>query len=205
MFQQFKQDCLAKKDKSKKGTVDIKIVPLVDLINSLEHYYTTSSCSGRIVIGKPHKSGRKDKFKWLYCSHALASIADIQEAIATCKKGELWFSMEPAILHVVADTMERAMLMLNCARNFGFRKSGIISHNQKKTTMELISTGHIHFPFKVELLDNMFLQYSITMANAKLKKTWLKITKMEEMIKKNKKLFEQHYQSSSYNKDRKSC
>jgi len=51
-FQKHKKDFLNKKDKSKKGSIDGEIKKLVDKINSLENYYTTSSCSGRILIAK---------------------------------------------------------------------------------------------------------------------------------------------------------
>ncbi len=39
-----------KKDLSRKGSVDEPIVDVVDYINGHDHYYTTSSCSGRIIV-----------------------------------------------------------------------------------------------------------------------------------------------------------
>ncbi len=57
-FQKEKQDFLSKKGKSRKGGIDKEIRPLVDLINSFGEYYTTSSCSGRILlieIANPNK------------------------------------------------------------------------------------------------------------------------------------------------------
>ena len=39
-----------KDDLSRKGSVDQPIIGLVDHINSLDQYYTTSSCSGRIIV-----------------------------------------------------------------------------------------------------------------------------------------------------------
>lgn len=49
-FLQRKKDVLFKMDKSSKSHWDKKIIPLCKKINSLKNYYTTSSCSGRIVI-----------------------------------------------------------------------------------------------------------------------------------------------------------
>ncbi len=34
----------------KEGKVDEDIIPLLEKINSLENYFTTSSCSGRISV-----------------------------------------------------------------------------------------------------------------------------------------------------------
>jgi hypothetical protein len=39
-------------DKSRKGSVDAKILPLVTLINSTNDLFTTSTCSGRIILFK---------------------------------------------------------------------------------------------------------------------------------------------------------
>lgn len=49
-FRQWKKQSLNKLDHSKKGTVDEDIQHVVSLLNSREEYFTTSSCSGRIVL-----------------------------------------------------------------------------------------------------------------------------------------------------------
>lgn len=41
---------LGQVDLSRKGSVDAAIVPLVDYVNSQDHFYTTSSCAGRLVL-----------------------------------------------------------------------------------------------------------------------------------------------------------
>tara|TARA_Y100000310_G_scaffold325213_1_gene388364 strand:- start:284 stop:967 length:684 start_codon:yes stop_codon:yes gene_type:complete len=45
-----KKDILSKSDKSSIGGWDEKIKDLCDKINSFENYYTTSGCSGRVVL-----------------------------------------------------------------------------------------------------------------------------------------------------------
>ena len=49
-FLQRKQDILSKQDKSSKQSWDEKIKDLCEKINQKENYYTTSSCSGRVVV-----------------------------------------------------------------------------------------------------------------------------------------------------------
>lgn len=49
-FQRRKQDILKKEDKSYIQRWDSKIIKLCERINKKSEYYTTSSCSGRIVI-----------------------------------------------------------------------------------------------------------------------------------------------------------
>ena len=45
-----KAKVLEQVDLSRKGSVDDAIVPMVKLLNSMDEYYTTSSCSGRISV-----------------------------------------------------------------------------------------------------------------------------------------------------------
>lgn len=49
-FSQRKKQRLNKLDLSKKGSVDEDIEHVVSLLNSFEEYFTTSSCSGRIIL-----------------------------------------------------------------------------------------------------------------------------------------------------------
>uniref|UniRef100_A0A3Q4H5R7 tRNA wybutosine-synthesizing protein 3 homolog n=1 Tax=Neolamprologus brichardi TaxID=32507 RepID=A0A3Q4H5R7_NEOBR len=49
-FAQWKKQSLNKADLSKKGAVDEAIEHVVSLLNSREEYFTTSSCSGRVVL-----------------------------------------------------------------------------------------------------------------------------------------------------------
>ena len=45
-----KKRVLGRADRSKKGGVDAPIAGLIDALNSSPAYFTTSSCSGRIVV-----------------------------------------------------------------------------------------------------------------------------------------------------------
>lgn len=64
-----KKTYLAKSDKSKKGSLDEKVVPLLTEINKNPNYYTTSSCSGRVYLWKG--TGKKSETQWLKVSHDL--------------------------------------------------------------------------------------------------------------------------------------
>ena len=77
----------ANNDRSPKGSVDEKIIPLVDLINRHPEYVTLSSCSGRVALFDPAGStsyndndnddgeikgteiSGKGRGKWIYVTH----------------------------------------------------------------------------------------------------------------------------------------
>ena len=65
-FNQRKKDVLSKLDKSHKSEWDEKISSLCDKINSLDDYYTTSSCSGRILLMINQDKNGKDLFLFVY-------------------------------------------------------------------------------------------------------------------------------------------
>lgn len=50
LFSAQKQAAFAGQDLSRKGSVDEAIKELVEFINSLDQYFTTSSCSGRVLV-----------------------------------------------------------------------------------------------------------------------------------------------------------
>ena len=78
-FQQRKLDVLSKNDKSHIGTWDEKIAGLCGKINSKENYYTTSSCSGRIVLMIDQEKKGEDLF--LFVSHDKVSFKKLKDEL----------------------------------------------------------------------------------------------------------------------------
>jgi tRNA wybutosine-synthesizing protein 3 len=78
-FQKRKQDVLSKNDKSSKQSWDEKISKLCEKINSLENYYTTSSCAGRVVIMLDKDKKQQGLFLNVY--HDLISLEQIKESL----------------------------------------------------------------------------------------------------------------------------
>lgn len=140
-FTQEKEKVLAREDHSKKGSVDEEIKPLVALINSNQNYYTTSSCSGRIVL-IVKKSDKKFDASWLFVSHNPVEFNEIKKVLENTPKHPVWFKQESCILHVCAKTLEDANKLLGVARLSGFKRSGIISINQR-IMIEVTSTESI--------------------------------------------------------------
>ena len=73
LFDQQKKDCLNRIDKSIKKSIDKDIRPLVNLINNLNDYYTTSSCSGRILLIEKKTDKKKDA-RFVFAEHKKANF-----------------------------------------------------------------------------------------------------------------------------------
>ncbi|HJN56947.1 MAG TPA: tRNA wybutosine-synthesizing 3 family protein [Candidatus Woesearchaeota archaeon] len=186
-FNKEKIEFLGKKDKSRKKGIDSKIKKLVDRINSFDDFFTTSSCSGRILLLAHHKSGRKDKIKWLFSSHEKVNLKKIKfdELLKEIPREDVWFRVEPVILHITCGNLERAKKLLNTARDIGFRRSGIISVGKNRIVIELISTERIETIISKKgklLVDEGYFKALIEEGNKKLERTWGKVGKLCEKI-----------------------
>ena len=179
MFQTDKKIQLSKKDSSKKGSVDKKIISLVGKINSKEEYYTTSSCSGRIMLLSEGKT-KKDT-KWIFVSHDKITFNQLKDSLKKIPKQTLWFRFEPMILHVCCNSIDSAQKIVDAAKSAGFKKSGIMSAS-KRIMVEIRGTDFISAPIafngKVSV-DDSYLKILAGEANKKLKRNDGKIKKLK--------------------------
>lgn len=141
-FAKEKADFLKKKDKSRKGSVDDGIKGIIGAINRKNDYYTTSSCSGRIVLLEM-KSRKKNDCSWIFAKHDNAYFKEIADALEKAKNNyQIWLKQQPIILHVACRSIYAAKSLLDAARKI-FKHSGIISVTDKKTTIEIIGSEHL--------------------------------------------------------------
>jgi tRNA wybutosine-synthesizing protein 3 len=176
-FENNKKTFLAKTDKSKKGSIDKHIISLINKINSLNDYYSTSSCSGRIVLLKESESGRKNEAEWVFASHDLVEFNEIT-AVNLEDKNNIWFKFEPPIIHISCCDIKAAQKLLDIARPL-FKLSGIIS--TLKNIVEIRGTERIDAPLKDVSED--YLKVLVEIANQKMKSCWKKIEMLELSLK----------------------
>tara|TARA_Y100000310_G_scaffold284826_1_gene307844 strand:+ start:1680 stop:2267 length:588 start_codon:yes stop_codon:yes gene_type:complete len=184
-FQQRKKNSLSKIDKSSKGEWDKDVINLCDKINSLKDYYTTSSCSGRIVLMIDQDKKEEGLFIKVY--HDLISLQEFKkdlDKIAKTNNGKIKFKLEPCILHVACEGPDKAFKIYTKAKLAGWKKSGMISFGNR-AIVELNSTEKLEFPIvdngKI-LVDDIFLKIIVEESNKKLKKSWEKIEKLMNSI-----------------------
>lgn len=169
-------------DRSNIGRIDKRIKGLVDAINRKDNYFTTSSCSGRIMVIK--RQGKKTNSKILFCSHEkVTDSQEIEKVIVT--GGDVWLLFNACILHVCCRTIEDAMQLFSLAKKAGFKRQGIIS--TKNTVMvEIMGTDHM----EIILADDEGTYYTkegldryLYYANKKFEKNLQKIKAFEDILK----------------------
>jgi tRNA wybutosine-synthesizing protein 3 len=187
-FERRKKQQLSKSDRSDVGGIDKKIAGLCSKINKSKDYYTTSSCSGRIVIIR-NPLGKKPGV-FLYRSHQKVSFKEIMKEIKKIadegvEKGVVYFKQEPAIMAIACKDLESAGKLLYIAREkVGFKNSGIMSL-KKRVIAEIRATEYLALPIMNAgklIVSEDYLCDLIKEANSRLERTWKKIKKLEKEL-----------------------
>ena len=182
-FQEQKNRQLERKDKSNEQKWDSAIRGLCDKINSKKQYYTTSSCSGRIILVKG--KDQKSRNAFLFKSHEKVSFNEFKKIISKIDYKKLvYFKQEPVILHIACSDISKAEDLLDKARDAGWKKKGIITA-RKRFVVELIGSEKLELPImnnKKLLVDDAYLKLLLKEANLRLGRTWERIFKLEKKI-----------------------
>jgi len=169
--------------------VDEDIISLLEKINSLENYFTTSSCSGRISVMEMPDFGDKVNAVWLGKWHREVELGEVIEAIKKHSSGQLWFLVRSPILHVSARTMGDAVRLLNLAIGLGFKYSNIKSVSHKKLVVEIRSTERMDVPLGADgelWVDEEYIERIVAIANSQVRRFKGKLEKLEEEIERLK-------------------
>ncbi|MBR9704028.1 hypothetical protein GOV12_01345 [Candidatus Pacearchaeota archaeon] len=179
-----KKKQLSKKDSSNIGSWDKKIAGLCNKINKKKNYYTTSSCSGRIVLLK--YSDKKIADAFLFRNHGKVSFDLLKKELNRISKeysGLVEFQMTSCIMHVACREISDAFLIVNKSRECGWKRSGVMGN--KRNICELHSTENMSFPVMDEgemMVDDEYLKLVLGIANSKLVRVWKKIDRLKGII-----------------------
>jgi tRNA wybutosine-synthesizing protein 3 len=183
LFGKEKADFLKKLDKSRKGSVDTRVIKLIKLINSKDSYYTTSSCAGRILLIQP--APKKDDAKFIFAAHRKVYAREISKALYTKTKGIVRLQQQNVIIHIACRDLDSASRILNSARAAGFRQSGITS--LKKIVVEIKNPEGISMIAKKGskvLLNESCLKIACAEMNSRLEENYERINKLHSSLMK---------------------
>lgn len=187
-FQLDKKKQLEREDRSSIGSWDDKISKLCNKINKKKNYYTTSSCSGRVVLLKYSDKKQEDAF--LFRTHDKISFNELKKALEEAGKHYkevVEFQQTCCILHVACLTLEDSFEIVKKAKESGWKRSGVMSNGKSsnRNIVELHSTESMSFPIMDNgkiLVDDDFLKRIVEQANNKLERTWDKIKRLEKLL-----------------------
>ena len=167
----------------KQKKVDRQAISLCLFLEKTKNYFTSSTCSGRIVLLKVNKQETKQDSAFIAKWHSATTIEKIWTALLGKTTGEIWFKQEPFILHIGCMDFENAKSLLQIAKECGIKRAGINSAKEGKFMLELIGAQNIAFPVKKSgkiLFEKKQLKYIVKRANEKLEKNYAMLEKFEK-------------------------
>ena len=163
--------------------VDEDIKDILKKINSNDEYFTSSSCSGRILIIELPSLGNKKEAKFLGKWHRVVEYSEIDYALKSATKGMIWVLAQSPILHIIAKSNISADKMIKIAISSGFKNSGIKSFSSN-IVVEICSTERLDMPIGQDsylYCSKKHLDFLIDVSNDIIKRSKNKL----KLLKKN--------------------
>ncbi len=152
---------------ARENDVDEPALPILRHINDVEDFYTTSSCSGRIVVMEVPTVGDKNGARFLGSWDSEVSLREVRTALEHAVEGEMWLLAQPPIFHVAAASLDRAQELVSLARESGFKQSSIKSVGDP-VMVEIGSTEEMDVPLGRDgelLCSEAYLELLVSIAN----------------------------------------
>jgi tRNA wybutosine-synthesizing protein 3 len=187
-FIQNKKIALKKLELAKKeNLVDEGIIPILDLLNQSNDYFTSSSCCGRTLVLEIPLIGDKKNAKFLGKWHRKIDESEIADSIKNSKKGQLWLLSQSPIIHITARSQDAADKLVKTAVACGFKNSNFKSID-KKIMIEICSTERLDSP--IGLNGELFcidkhLKLLVKISNDIINKSKIKLDKLDKVLRKD--------------------
>ncbi|ABM80981.1 conserved archaeal protein [Hyperthermus butylicus DSM 5456] len=88
--------------------------------------YSKSSCSGRITVIDAKYPWAKEETMTVFKKHEPVTVEEIRAVLGRPWSTRLWLSVQGPIYHVYTYSLEEARILLEAAREAGFKHSGIL-------------------------------------------------------------------------------
>ncbi|RME52631.1 hypothetical protein D6783_04210 [Candidatus Woesearchaeota archaeon] len=174
-------------DRSDKGSVDEPIRECLAVLNKHASFYTTSSCSGRIVLLDVPESGKKHEARFLLRCHDEVDPEDVKRCVAEASsEGLLWLRFQPAILHLCARTIEDAQRFIDVVRPLGFKRCGIFSLKEERLMIEMIGPEELAVPIadrEQVWVEHGLLERFVAVANAMMRRNKKRLEQVTAAVK----------------------
>jgi len=185
-FIENKKQAMEKLNKAKKqDKVDEDIIPILDIINSFDEYYTSSSCYGRIVLLELPIIGDKKNAKFLGKWHRKITKKDFSDSFKKSSKGQIWFLAQAPIIHLFSKDLNSGDKIVKKAVSCGFKNSGFRSI-KKNIVVELTSTERLDCPIGFDgrfYVDDRYISLLLDSANEVINRSSKKLKKLKEELK----------------------
>ena len=174
--------------------IDPQVGSLLERLNSIPAFRTSSSCSGRIVLLQTPEAGDKLGARFLGKWHEAVSPESILEAAEPWRGGEyMYFLCQAPNIHVITRELTEGVRLRNMAVEAGLKYSNLksISLDGKDRpttiTVELLSSENLEVPLctpEKSFLYPEFIELLGLTANRLLERGHGKLKRLEDVLQR---------------------
>jgi tRNA wybutosine-synthesizing protein 3 len=175
------------KEAMAKDQVDAPVIPFLLKVTEIPNIYTSSSCSGRLLLLGGDEEENKKVSGFVNRYHRLVTYEEIKRDVDNFNTGYLWLKVEPFIFHFATKDYDKAKEILDFCREKGLKKAGIISAKEGRFTCEVTHTVFMSTLIKIDkkqLIPDEYLKQIVEIANKKLESNFKKLEDFESAFLK---------------------
>jgi tRNA wybutosine-synthesizing protein 3 len=173
-------------DAKNSGKIDAKFVPFCSTVSKTKNFFTSSSCSGRIVLLSLDKSESKKEGAFFRKWHRKVKVKEILSAIKSFDGQSLWLKQEPIILHMGTDSLENAKKIFDLCVAAGIKRCGIITFSDEKFIVEVLGSQMTSIPIKDKKFEvsEDYIKFVVPKLNEKFEKNDATLKKLTKLASK---------------------
>ncbi|MDO8647515.1 MAG: hypothetical protein Q7R70_03805 [Candidatus Diapherotrites archaeon] len=169
------------------GKVDERMIPLVEFIFSKPEYFTTTTCSGRILLLNLDSKELKKPDSFFAKWHEIPEFEEVWDSLGKKSSQDLWFKQESFVMVIGTTSLENAKKIMAICRNNGVKKAGIMACEEGRFLVEIMGSHYLSFLAKQDskvIIEREFFEKQFETAVKKLKMNWQMLDKLEKALKK---------------------
>lgn len=167
--------------------IDPLMIDISKFIASTTNYFSTSTCSGRIVLLQLNDAEDKAPGAFFRKWHSTVKVEEVWQALQEENEKNIWFKQEPFVFLIGTNTFENAKVIIEICKRIGVKRCGINFFEEGKVLIEIMGSQGMAFMAKEKnkiLVSKEFMQKQIEIANQKWKKNDRKLKEFEAELKK---------------------
>ncbi len=139
-------------EEARQCRVDYDLLEFLLEANSVDGIFTSSSCSGRVMIVEAEKLyDKRGGFRKVFVWHTIPGmdvfLARLRECVSELEN--VWVLVREPIIHFNTLDLETALKILRIARDAGLKHSGIMSVSRNRVVVEVLADDRLDIPVKL--------------------------------------------------------
>ncbi len=171
--------------------IDPLMISISRFVEKTTHFFTTSTCSGRITLMDLNKDETKKENVFYRKWHSTAKFPEVWKAIESYDtNGNLWLRQDAFVYVIGTNTWENTKQIIRACQEAGVKRYGVHHFEDEKILMEIFGTQNMSIPLTTKgklLVNKDAVKEWVKIANRKWKQNEAKRKQFEKALRKHLK------------------